>query len=113
MDKIIKQSIVHDKGSRLRDFQYRVLSADSIADEEGSNLYPVDFLNTLNLSGLPPHCLSLRLKENTPVMLLRNLNPKQGLLNGTRLKVKKLGNKMIEAQIISGKKVEPMFSFPV
>ena len=42
-----------------------------------------------------------------------NLNPKQGLLNGTRLKVKKLGNKMIEAQIISGKKVEPMFSFPV
>ncbi|XP_075092425.1 uncharacterized protein LOC142172657 [Nicotiana tabacum] len=42
-----------------------------------------DFLYSLNPAGLPP--CKLILKENCPVMLLRNLNPCEGLCNGTRL----------------------------
>ncbi|XP_060182827.1 ATP-dependent DNA helicase pfh1-like [Lycium barbarum] len=42
-----------------------------------------DFLHTLNPTGLPPY--KLVLKQNCPVILLRNLNPSEGLCNGTRL----------------------------
>lgn len=40
-----------------------------------------------------------------PVLLLRNLNSKQGLLNGTRLCLKSLGNRVIEATIMTGKHI--------
>ena len=52
-------------------------SADCVPDDESTGNYPVEFLNTLNISGLPPH--ELRLKLGMPVMLLRNLNPPFGL----------------------------------
>lgn len=42
-----------------------------------------DFLNSINLPGLLPH--KLLLKQNCLVILLRNLNPSEGLCNGTRL----------------------------
>ncbi|XP_019240495.1 PREDICTED: uncharacterized protein LOC109220480 [Nicotiana attenuata] len=42
-----------------------------------------DLLHTLNPAGLPPYKLTL--KENWPIILLRNLNPYEGLCNGTRL----------------------------
>ncbi|RAL47654.1 hypothetical protein DM860_017630 [Cuscuta australis] len=42
-----------------------------------------DLLHTLSFAGLPPHALVL--KKNCPVILLRNLNPCEGLCNGTRL----------------------------
>ena len=81
--------------------EHTYLSADSISDSgsEG-HLYPIEFLNNLNPPGLPPH--SLKLKVNTPVMLLRNLNPSAGLLNGTRLLIRTLGNRVIEAKIMTG-----------
>ena len=78
------------------------LSADTVGDPTQANLYPTEFLNTLTPSGLPPH--KLYLKKNAPVILLRNLNPREGLLNGTRLRVLNLGDRVIEAQIITGRK---------
>ena len=45
--------------------------------------YPVGFLNSLNLSGLPFH--DIKLKVGAAVMLLRNLDPHSSLCNGTRL----------------------------
>lgn len=52
------------------------------------------------LSGMPPHVLNL--KERMPVMLLRNVNPTLGLCNGTRLLITKLGEWVVEAEIITG-----------
>ena len=40
---------------------------------------------------------------NCPIMLIRNLSPSQGLLNGTRLKIANLGKCIIEAIITTGK----------
>ena len=77
-------------------------SADAIADTSQTSLYPVEFLNTLTPSGLPPH--SLYLKKNAPVILLSNLNPREGLLNGTRLRVLNLGDRVIDAEIMTGRK---------
>lgn len=76
-------------------------SADSIVTEDANDTlnYPIEFLNNETPSGLPPHVLLL--KKGSIIMLLRNLNPKKGMCNGTRLIVEELGNNLITAKIIS------------
>lgn len=76
-------------------------STDSIQSEDVNdvNAYPVEYLYTLTPSGVPPHVLCL--KQGTIVMLLRNLNPKKGLCNGTRMIVKDLHNSFITCEIMS------------
>jgi len=63
------------------------------------SLYLVEFLNTLQFSGIANH--ELELKVGVPILLLRNLNQSIGLCNGTRLIVKRLGQRVIEAEIIT------------
>ncbi|XP_027178175.1 ATP-dependent DNA helicase PIF1-like [Coffea eugenioides] len=59
-----------------------------------------DFINSLTPNGLPPHQLTL--KQNTPIMLLRNIDPPEGLCNGTRLVCRSLKPNVIDAVISSG-----------
>ncbi|KAL7598612.1 hypothetical protein Lser_V15G26560 [Lactuca serriola] len=49
------------------------------SDLEG--LYPIEFLNQLTFPGIPPHELTLKL--HCLIMLLRNINQREGLCNGT------------------------------
>ncbi|KAK9064972.1 hypothetical protein SSX86_016355 [Deinandra increscens subsp. villosa] len=84
------------------------LSTDSVSPrvhgaDDPELIYPNEYLNGLRFSGLPPH--SLELKINTPVILIRNLNPAAGLCNGTRLIVTQLLPRLIEAKIITGASV--------
>jgi ATP-dependent DNA helicase PIF1 len=60
-----------------------------------------EFLNSLRTSGLPNHKITL--KVGTPIMLMRNLDPADGLCNGTRLIVTKHENHVLEARVIAGK----------
>ena len=71
------------------------------AATEGASIYPTEFLNSLSPSGMPPH--TLRLKINLPVVLLRNIDPDNGLCNGTRLICRNLARHVIEAEIITGR----------
>ncbi len=75
-------------------------SVDSV-EEEQATLYPIEFLNTLTPCGMPPHHVTL--KVNAPIMLLRNLDPARGLLNGTRLIICGLGQHVIDAEIYTGR----------
>lgn len=83
-------------------------SCDEVANE--TSAYPVDFLNQLNISGLPPH--DLQLKIGAVVMLLRNLNPSKGLMNGTRVKVLQLMERVIMEEILTGANVGSVHFIP-
>ncbi|XP_052626906.1 uncharacterized protein LOC111886193 [Lactuca sativa] len=79
---------------------YSICESEYLHDQFDSNLYSPDVLNGLKVSGLPNH--KLVLKIGVPVMLLRNIDQKNGLCNGTRLQVLSLGKRVIEARIITG-----------
>ena len=74
-------------------------SFDSV-DDDPHNSYPLDYLNSITPNGLPPH--ELIVKINCPVILLRNLDPNNGLCNGTRLMVRAFQDNAIDAEIVGG-----------
>ncbi|KAG2695935.1 hypothetical protein I3760_07G034500 [Carya illinoinensis] len=59
-----------------------------------------DFVHTLIPNGLPLH--ELLLKQNCPIMLLRNIHPSEGLCNGTQLICRNFDRNVIHAEIIVG-----------
>ena len=75
-------------------------SVDSISEEDGMHhAYPAEFLQQLNAGRLPPALLCL--KVSSLVILLRNLDPGEGLCNGTRMMVLNVGRKVLQCRIIS------------
>ena len=78
-------------------------SADSVkstGDDRESVNFPTEYLNTINASGLPPHKLTIKI--GSPLILLRNINPKQGLCNGTRLVLKQIFKRVLKVEIMNG-----------
>ncbi|KAK1424399.1 hypothetical protein QVD17_19728 [Tagetes erecta] len=108
-----KNEVVQEINDRLLEMfpgeEKEYLSSDSICPTEllpdnfDASLYSPDILNGIKVSGMPNHRLVL--KVGVPVMLLRNIDQKGGLCNGTRLKVVSLGTRVIEAEIISGSNI--------
>ncbi|XP_057719139.1 uncharacterized protein LOC130933525 [Arachis stenosperma] len=91
------------------------LSSDSVCAEEGNMEFELDafsseILNGINCSGLPPH--KLVLKVGAPVMLLRNIDQTNGLCNGTRMQVRRMGNHVIECKTLTGNKVGSIVLIP-
>ena len=68
-------------------------------------MYPVEYLNAINCSGLSLHKLELKkleLKKGCPVMVLRNLNPEGGVCNGSRGIFTRYQNRVLEIRLITG-----------
>lgn len=68
--------------------------------ESSDQIHYEDLLHSLNPAGLPPYKLTL--KQNCPIILLRNLNPYEGLCNGTRLTCCDIKTHIISAKITTG-----------
>jgi hypothetical protein len=62
--------------------------------------YAPEYLQTLTPNGFPK--AKLELKVGCPVMLLRNLDPSQGLCNGTRLLITRTSTHVLEGHILGG-----------
>jgi hypothetical protein len=80
---------------------YTFKSADKVVDDGGVDIYPTEYLNTIDVPNLPPH--ELNLKVGAPVILLRNLDPSAGMCNGTRMRVARVGGRVVECEILTGK----------
>ena len=90
------------------------LAADKMSDGDEldptiTNRYPNEYLNSLNPPGLPP--FKLEIKVGCPIMLLRNIAPKDGLCNDTRLMVVRCATRVIEVKILKMIKLANWYSF--
>ncbi|RYR00011.1 hypothetical protein Ahy_B07g088060 [Arachis hypogaea] len=91
------------------------LSSYSVCAEEENMEFELDaflpeIINGINCSGLPPH--KLVLKVGTPVMLLWNIDQTNGLSNGTRMQVRRMGNHAIECKILTSNKAGSIVLIP-
>ncbi|XBH67010.1 hypothetical protein VPH35_095458 [Triticum aestivum] len=81
------------------------LSCNSISKasdyiDEVELFYPPEQLNSIKINNFPQHKIPLNV--GVPVMLLRNVNQSFGLCNGTRLIITRLGERVLEGEIVAG-----------
>ncbi|XP_074352942.1 uncharacterized protein LOC141692101 [Apium graveolens] len=105
-------AIVNDINSYILDLipgtTYTYYSHDSLSDNDGHDndfvsVFPVEYLNSINISCLPRH--DLKIKKGCVIMLMRNLNQLMGLCNETRMIVKKCLPNSIVCNILTGSQV--------
>jgi hypothetical protein len=95
----LNESVLNRFGGIEKNFY----GADSVITERGVDgdlQYPVEYLNTINVSGLP--LAKLKLKIGAPIMILRNIDPSQGLCNGTRAILTQASERVLEVRILGG-----------
>lgn len=90
-------------GEQREYFSYDCVSKVSEKFNDMDAIYQVEMLNTITINNFPDHRLVL--KVGMPIMLLRNLNQTAGLCNGTRMIITELGDRLIEACVITGSNV--------
>ena len=82
----------------------KLSSADTLENPSDAFRFNTEYLNTLRPNGFPQHMLDL--KPGMPLMLLRNINPRQGLCNGTRLMFDRMvDNKLLQCRIVGSDRV--------
>jgi hypothetical protein len=73
-------------------------------------MYPTEYLNMITASGLPLHKLTL--KVGSPVMVLCNLNPAEGVCNGTQGIITHMTNRVLELCLLGGDHDGQLVSLP-
>ena len=110
-----ERSILSARNDDVDDINFKILrdftgeekiyhSADSIQAGEDADMtmYPVEYLNSINISGMP--LSKLRLKVGCPIMILRNLNPMEGVCNGSRGIITRMTNRVLEVRLFDNGK---------
>ena len=94
----INDSIIRN---RMRGTIWFKISANTPIERADRDVVGPEILNGIENPSLLPHLLCL--KTGCSIMCLRNLNPVNGLYNGTRLQVDHIGERYLRCTIISGK----------
>ena len=94
MNSVVNK-INQDMLKKLPGDEFVFKSIDSVPEQDVLQA-PIEFLNKLDPSGVPPH--ELRLKIGAPIMLIRNLDLKNGHCNGVRYIVLQITNHHICAK---------------
>ena len=79
-------------------------------EDDPQGLYLPEYINSINISGFPPHILQL--KRGVPIIMLRNLDRSIGLCNGTRLIVENFSPSLIFAKVASGSRIGNLVALP-
>lgn len=122
--KLCSRAILCPKNETCREINHKIVtemlvgdahvykSMDSVDSEDPQVVsnYPTEFLNQQNPSGLSQHCITL--KKGAVILLLKNLDTRNGLCNGTRLFILGLTANVIQAEIISGKNIGKVVFIP-
>ncbi|KAF1756666.1 hypothetical protein GCK72_013120 [Caenorhabditis remanei] len=107
----VNNSVLDKMPGELRSYT----SLDEITHKDGGEIndslnFTTELLNQMTPSGMPPHLL--RLKKGAIVMLLRNLDVKNSLCNGTRLVVDDMGARVLQCKFINGPRQGQMVFIP-
>ena len=89
-------------------FKYH--SYDRVLNETQQHNFPMEWLNRQDVSSMPPHYLELKI--GAPVMLIRNLDPANGHVNGSRYIIRKLTPNVIYAELATGPKAGQFLMIP-
>ncbi len=76
-----------------------IMSLECRLHPQDKYIFP-DVLNSIKVSGLP--LAHLALKPGCPLMLLRNLDPQNGLCNGTRMILLEIRPRVLRCRILGG-----------
>ena len=99
---------VHDFNSVLLEkmpgVEHRFEAVNNVnVDESAAAAEPfaVEYLHSINLASIPPSCF--KLKIGAPLILLRNLSPREGMCNGTRMRILGISRTCLQVAILGGK----------
>ena len=84
------------------------LSSDTILENE--HQYPIEYINQLCPSGMPPH--KLKTNRNSLISLLLNLDPVNGHCNGTIYFVENMHDHVMDATVATGPNAGKHFFIP-
>jgi ATP-dependent DNA helicase PIF1 len=105
----LDRTILSPRNDAVDDLNHKILSKfpgesttlhskDKVIGEDLN--YPIEYLNSINIPGLP--LAHLPLKPGCPLMLLRNIDPLQGLCNGTRMVLIAIKQRVLQCRILGG-----------
>jgi len=89
---------------RIPGQEYRFDAANYVVvpdDSAGAEPFAVEYLQSIGLASIQPS--SLRLEMAAPIMLLRNLSPREGLCNGIRMRVLGIRRTCLQDAIMGGR----------
>ena len=96
--------------SRFPGIERTYSSIDTTLTPQEAVHFPIEFLNSLDISGMPPHILILKI--GCPVIVLRSLHPPH-ITNGTRCIIAVLHTNVVEVKILHGPSAgKNLISFP-
>ena len=78
-------------------------SIDTVPDDPNFEHFDLDWIHGLRCSGIPNH--ELKIKKYAPIMIMRNIDQRGGVCNGTKCIVDDVRPNSIVATIISGSNI--------